>query len=115
MSEINIFENVTDNNEIDEIVIGGISAAEYLRKSNKDNDGMQYKRFENLVVPFGLQFSSQVQTNKYNGGELFMDDENDVTTMMSINDYDRMFGLISKDLGSTRSTIYNKTKKKTRK
>ena len=114
-SNENWSENVSDNDETDNVLIGGISASEYLRKFNKDDTVLQYKRFENLVVPFGLQMNSQLQTNKYNGGELSMNDDNDIISMMSINDYDRMFGLISKDLGHARSTRHNKTKKNTRK
>jgi hypothetical protein len=117
MSDLNIFETITSDEETGETIIGGISAPAYLRQLNREDDDSQYKRFENLVVPFGLQSViplSNESAEVHMGGSVSAEEESEFS-MMSTNDYERMFRLIAKDLGNSRSTSFNKTKKIARK
>lgn len=100
-----LFEEIPSKEVGENDIIGGVSL-----QFGKDGIDMPKKRFENLVVPIGLQFSKM---NTIGGNGLYeTDTENHV--FMEESKFSKLFYSVAKDLGSYTGKLKNTCTKKNR-
>jgi hypothetical protein len=89
-----LFENIPseDPNVEENTIIGGVSVA-----FDKEGPDMPLKRFENLVVPMGLQLSN---INIVGGSGLYDSLDEEEHTFMDEKQFSKLFYSVAKDLGS---------------
>lgn len=89
-----LFENIPseDPNMEENIIIGGVSIM-----FDKEETDMPIKRFENLVVPMGLQLS---KINIVGGSGFYDSMDEEEHTFMDEKQFSKLFYSVAKDLGS---------------
>ena len=100
-----LFEEVTSSEEEDNYIIGGVSV-----QFQKGEIDMPTKRFENLVVPMGLQIE---KINMTGGSGLYHADF-EGNAWMDESRFSKLFYSVAKDLGSYKSKNSSTTKKNRR-
>jgi len=108
MTDLLMFENRKNNEDEQQIIIGGASVSTIL-KNNKnilDVEGSLFTRFTNLVVPIGLQLYPVVINEEEN--EM---DNNEIQSI-DTKKFDQLFYSVGKDLGISKERTYkNRTAK----
>jgi hypothetical protein len=87
---------------IETIIVGGISA-----RFQKESVDEPTKRFENLVVPIGLQYIKIEEVNE-------CDDHPEDHSFIDEKQYSTLFYSLAKDLGSSRTKSKSSVTKKNR-
>jgi len=101
-----LFEEIPSTEEIGENdIIGGVSV-----QFHKEETDMPNKRFENLVVPMGLQID---KINMIGGTGLY-DIEFEGHTFMDERSFSKLFYSVAKDLGSYAGKSRSSSTKKNR-
>lgn len=99
-----LFEEIPSKEELGENdIVGGVSV-----RFDKDEVDIPRKRFENLVVPIGLQLSNM----NIVGGSGLYDIDTEGHTLMDESRFSKLFYSVAKDLGSYKSR--NSSTKKNR-
>ena len=95
--------DVNANNTNETIIVGGASI-----QFDKNDVDMPIKRFENLVVPLGLQFSN------INGGGAVYETGSEIAGFMDESRFSKLFYSVAKDLGSNAGKSRTSVTKKNR-
>jgi len=100
-----LFEEVPSKEEGEMDIIGGISV-----QFHKGEIDMPTKRFENLVVPMGLQ----IEKLNIIGGSGLYEMEPESHSFMDETRFSKLFYSVAKDLGSSLGKSKNSSTKKNR-
>lgn len=104
MTSLYKFENIKIEDagfDNEPIIIGGTS----ISFKNESSD-MPHAKFENLIIPIGLQYSN----NPISGGNNY-DENDDDHTFMDESRFSKLFYSVAKDLGSSRKSITKKNRR----
>jgi hypothetical protein len=94
MTSLYKFENITDDEQEEGVVVGGA-----IVQINKKEPDMPIKRFENLVVPIGLV---KYSINETNGGGSSLAEEVIDDAVINESRFSKLFYSVAQDLGSSR-------------